>query len=189
MISNNNLNMDLIDVSGLCTGESLNFIAANTLANPPVVGTNYWIQMYIPTTLPVPPQKPDIEEVNSISVSVNIMRQKVVVTPNSNGVDNLEGKQLTGRKLIIEGELCQKVVYTACDEEQSVHSAHFYVPFSAFIVVPETVTFPNGETKDSLYVSYLVSVCVEDVYVKRYTCREIFQNVTLLLQAVPSSGC
>ena len=49
--------------------------------------------------------------------------------------NNEEGTCLTGRKLVIEGFLNQKVVYTGNVDVQSVHSAHYAVPFSAFIVV------------------------------------------------------
>lgn len=47
---------------------------------------------------------------------------------------NEEGTCLTGRKLIVEGTLKQKVVYTADVDVQSVHSAHYEIPFSAFII-------------------------------------------------------
>lgn len=53
----------------------------------------------------------------------------LVISPNE------EGTCLTGRKLVIQGFLNQKVVYTGEVETQSVHSAHYSVPFSAFIVV------------------------------------------------------
>jgi hypothetical protein len=66
--------------------------------------------------------------------------------------------------------------------EQSIHSAHFSVPFSAFIVIPET---------DDLDLNYQVNPCVEDIFLQDFCEREIFVNVTLLLQAVPApnSGC
>lgn len=188
MSSCNACNMDLIDVSGLCPANSIGFITPVPTATIPVVGNIYWQQMYIPETLSIPPQKPDVEEVNSVNVSVNIIRQKVVVTPTST-IPNLEGKTLTGRKLIVEGQLCQKIVYTACDEEQSVHSAHYYVPFSSYIVVPQTITFPSGEVKDSLYVNYSLNTCIEDLYIKNLTPRVLVKNVTLLIQAVPTSSC
>lgn len=181
-------NMDLVEVSGLCPPESINFITADPTNGIP--GSTYWSQMYIPETLVVPPQKPDIEEINAVNISVNIIRHEVVVTPSSSLEENLEGKKLTGRKLIIEGELCQKISYTACDEEQSLHSAHFYVPFSAYVVVPETVTFdPIEGPIDTLDVNFQVNSCVEDLYIKNFTCRTIFKNVTLLLQAVPTQNC
>lgn len=182
-------NMDLIDISGLCTRDTLRFISADTISNPPVVGNAYWSQIYFTEKLTKPPQKPDIKEVNAISVKVNVLNSKVIVTPNSKGQSNIEGKIVTGRKLIVEAELCEKVVYTACEDDQSVHSVHFYVPFSAYIVVPETITFANGETLDSLFVNYLVSTCIEDVFVSDITIEDILQNVTILLQATPTMSC
>lgn len=66
----------------------------------------------------------------------------LVITPNE------EGTCLTGRKLVIQGFLNQKVVYTGDVSVQSVHSAHYSVPFSAFIVVYakfEGLTFTQDE--------------------------------------------
>jgi hypothetical protein len=47
---------------------------------------------------------------------------------------NEEGTYLTGRKLIVEGVLRQKVVYTGLVRDQSVHSVHKTVPFTAYII-------------------------------------------------------
>ncbi|WP_339089509.1 DUF3794 domain-containing protein [Clostridioides difficile] len=178
-------NMDLIDVSGLCNTDDV----TSVISQYP-----YWFQMYIPETLNVPPQKPDIEQINSVNVSVNILRTKVVKTPispldaNGDFIPNLEGKISTGRKLIIEGELCQKISYTANEETQSVHSAHFYVPFSSYIVVPQEVTFDNVTspiTLDSLDVDYQVNACIEDLSISTLDERTILKHTTLLLYAVP----
>ena len=56
---------------------------------------------------------------------------------------NEEGTCLSGRKLVIEGFLNQKVVYTGNVDIQSVHSAHYSIPFSVFIVV-----YPKFENLD-----------------------------------------
>lgn len=173
----NNHTGEIIDITGLCCPRDTSVV----LQKYP-----YWMQMYIPETLCVPPQKPDIEEINSVNIAVNILRKEVVKTPIA--AENLEGKTLTGRKLIVEGQLCQKVVYTACDEVQSVHSAHFYVPFSAYIVVPKSVLF-NGDEIDSLDINYQVNACVEDLSIKQLDERCFLKNVTLLLSAVPTQLC
>lgn len=176
----------LIDVIGLC-------VPANT--TQAIRNTPYWKQMHITETLQIPEQKPDIEVINSVEVWVDILRKQVIKTPRSytasgEPLPNLEGKLLSGRKLIIEGQLCQKVVYTALEPSQSVHSAHFYVPFSSFIVVPEEVTFPiaGGEsiTEDSYNVNFDVNCCVEDVAVCAVDERNILKQVTLMLYAVPT---
>lgn len=178
----------LIEITGLC----------NPADTTQVISlTPYWKQMYISESLQIPTQKPDVEQINSIDVSVNIIRAEVIKTPRSYddtgavpvAQPNLEGRLLSGRKLIIEGQLCQKVVYTALETTQPLHSAHFYVPFSAFIVVPETITF-GTVTEDSFNVNFDVNACIEDVTACVIDKRSILKQVTLMLYAVPTqSGC
>lgn len=188
--SSNACDKELIDVSVSCdtsdVTEELNLYP-------------YWMQMYIPETLSIPPQKPDIETINSINISVNIIRTEVIKTPRSYtkaatpvAVPNLEGKLLSGRKLIIEGELCQKVEYTANLTDQPVHSAHFYVPFSSYIVVPETIEFTNDTAiptiLDSLDVNFEVNSCIEDISISLINTRTFLKKVTLLLYAIPAQS-
>ena len=179
-----NCNCDLIDISGLCNPMDV----TNVISQYP-----YWIQMNIPETLTIPEQKPDVEQINSVNISVDIIRKEVIKVPvsqvgaNGEYIPNLEGKVSTGRKLIIEGQLCQKIVYTANEPEQSVHSAHFYVPFSSYMVVPSEIKFNNGTvTLDSLDVDFQVNACIEDIAIKMIDFRHILKQVTLLLYAVPN---
>lgn len=175
---------DLVNISGTCNPTDVRVVISQY---------PYWYQMNIPEQLTIPPLKPDMEQINSVDISVNIMRSEVIKVPASpldasgNYISNLEGKISTGRKLIIEGQLCQKISYTADEDEQSTHSAHFYVPFSAYIVVPEEISFNNGQViKDSLNVNFQVNTCIEDVTVKMLNPRTILKEVTLLLYAVPN---
>lgn len=144
----------------------------------------FWTEIAIPETLIIPEQKPDIEQLNSVKVEVKILRKKIIQTPQSDSStppivppDNWEGKILTNRKLIVEGELLQTIVYTADVPEQSLHTAHFVVPFSAFIVL---------EADTDLDDNFVVNACVEDVFIKNICPRQIFKNITLLLHAVPT---
>ncbi|WP_343338692.1 hypothetical protein TPELB_08950 [Terrisporobacter petrolearius] len=73
--------------------------------------------------------------------------QLIITKPNE------EGTCLTGRKLIVEGILKQKVVYTADVDVQSVHSAHYEIPFSAFIIPYAKV---EGEVTPYESVSLLI---------------------------------
>lgn len=173
-------NCNLVDISGLCNPSDVTSVISQ---NP------YWIQMNIPEYLAIPEVKPDMEEINSVTVSVNILRKEVIEVPvsprdaNGNFISNLEGKVSTGRKLIIEGQLCQKVVYTADLLEQPVHGAEFYVPFSAYIIVPP---FIGTADNDTLNIDFQVNACVEDVAVRMIDKRNILKQVTLLLYAVPN---
>lgn len=170
-------NNPFIDIVGLCDLDSINFSMYP-----------YWTQISIPENLLIPELKPDLEQINSVSVGVEIFRSKVIVTPTSIG-ENYEGKKLTGRKLIVEGALCETISYTALVEDQSIHTAHFMVPFSAFIVIPALIYIPGvADLVDPLNLNFQVNACVEDVFIKDFCERQIFKNVTLLLQAVPVSG-
>lgn len=154
----------------------------------------YWLQMNVPETLNIPSQKPDMETINSLNIAVDITRAEVIQVPVSpmdkDGLQpNLEGKISTGRKIIVEGQLCQQVFYTANVAEQSVHSAHFYVPFSAYIVVPQTIEVTDNSTAprqvDSLNINFQVAACVEDAVVTMVDERTLTKQITLLVYAIP----
>ncbi|MGL5347799.1 MAG: DUF3794 domain-containing protein [Peptostreptococcaceae bacterium] len=126
-------------------------------------------------------------------------------------IPNEEGTCLTGRKLIVEGKLIQKIVYTAEVAVQSVHSAHYEIPFSAFIIPytkvdgdPKsyTVIDPTDPKKTIVIVGYradelVIDLCedfcvdayIEDVYITAMDCRTMFKNVTLFLRAKPVPQC
>lgn len=180
----------LVSVSGLCNPDN----TTEVIRKYP-----YWKQMYLSEFLEVPAQKPDIEQINSVTTSVDILRKEVIVTPRSYEntaqgpvvVPNLEGKRLSGRKLIIEGQLCQTIEYTAALADQPVHSAEFFVPFSSYIVVPEKIAINDGlqiTEADSLNVQFDVNACLEDVAVCTLDARRILKQITLLLSAVPTGA-
>lgn len=173
----------LIDITGIC-------VPSNTTAV--IRNYPYWKQMYISEILAIPAAKPGAEQINSVVVSVNILNKKVIRTPRSFddagtepvALPNLEGRVLTGRKLIVEGQLCQQIEYEA--EDGDVHSVEFFVPFSSYIVVPLEITI-GGATVDSLSVEFDVNACIEDITVCLLDERTISKQVTLLLNAVPVS--
>lgn len=153
-----------VEIVGLC---DTNKFVIDTTARA-------WTEISIPKVLKIPCQKPEIESIEKVLENVKIISKRIVDTPPVTGtVANSEGTNLTGKKLVVEGILEQKIVYTADEPTQSVHSADFSIPFSAFIVVA-----PLAANQD-----YCVDTCVEDVFVKALNEREIFKNVTLLLSA------
>lgn len=177
----------LIDVSGLCNPSN---------ATDVIIKYPYWKQMYLTESLEIPVQKPDVEQINSITASVKILKQTVITTPRSYNdtgtvpvaLPNLEGKLLTGRKLIVEGQICQQIEYTANETTQPVHSVEFFVPFSSYIVIPRTVTLTVDSQQvvfDSLDVNYDVNVCLEDMRACLLDERRILKQVTMMLYAVP----
>lgn len=166
-------------VTGICNPADVTAVIKNS---------PYWKQMYIPERVSVPVLKPDIESLNSVDISAEILRKEVIVTPAST-TPNLEGKSLSGRKLIIEGVLKQTINYTALETTQPVHTFHSYVPFSSYIVVPAEIDFGTAvdpNRVDSLYVNFEVNACIEDISVSLISTTEVLKQVTLLLYAVPT---
>jgi hypothetical protein len=162
-----------IVIKGVCPPEVIEDMLEDRSRN--------WTQIFVPEVLCVPAQKPDIEQILNVNARVEIISQRVIKTPrlvdaNDVPVRSEEGLYSTGRKLIIEGILRQKVIYTAANQQQSVHAAHFDVPFSAFIVLEEDTL---------LSTKYKIEACIEDVFVCGCTARQIFKNVTIFLKATP----
>ncbi|AHF06145.1 DUF3794 domain-containing protein [Desulfitobacterium metallireducens] len=119
----------------------------------------------------IPPTKPDIELILKVKSELVILSTKVIKTPIGK---SLENQTLTGWKLIVEGELRQVVLYVADERCQSIHGAHFNVPFSTFIVLP-----PDFDETQCLTVEGYI----EDIYAEQIGTRKIFKNITLLLVA------
>lgn len=157
-----------IDVVGLCDVSKIDLSVNNA-----------WTQISIPEVFTIPPVKPDIEQIEKVFVNVKILSKRVVETPKGSG-PNQEGTTLTGFKLIIEGVLDQKIIYTADKPTQPVHSAEFCFPFSAFIVLPLGTTVTDD---------FCVDACIEDVFIKVINPRKFFKNVTLLLNARKVTTC
>ena len=122
--------------------------------------------MDISENLNVPCEKPDIEQFISLFSKVTIISHRVVKTPITD-LENKEGTLLTGRKLVIEGILRQKIVYTADVPSQSVHSVHFDIPFSAFVIIQGTA-IGSDRFKVEPYIEdiYIYVQLIKDKYLK-----------------------
>lgn len=155
---------------GTCSLVSIKSLLANPTASNP---NTRWTEMFVPEILNIPSYKPDIEQILTVTSKVNIICQKVIETPKPT-VNNNEGLKLTGKKLIVEAILRQRITYVSKTECQSVHSAHFDVPLSVFIVVP-------GDTE--LTAKFKLSTCIEDIFSCALNSRQIFKNTTLFIKA------
>lgn len=151
--------------------------------------SNQWVQFFVPKILDIPPQKPDMEGIVSVSSAVEIISSRVVNTPSVTGytrfdgvvvlgenIPNAECTHLTGKKLIIEGVIRQKVIYTALVPDQALHSASFAIPFSTFIIV-------GGD--EPLSQDFMIYPYLEDVFACRLSQRSVFSNNTLFIKAIP----
>lgn len=163
---------DFVSTQGVCIEKKLrNMIKDSSIQNK-------WTQFFVPEVVDIPCQKPDVETISTVYSCVDIISQRVIKTPilQDPTITNWEGTLLTGRKLVIEGILKQKIVYTAAVDEQSMHSAHFEIPFSVFIIVDEDT---------SLSQTFKLDTCIEDIFTCRLSHRSIFKNTTIFIKATP----
>lgn len=145
-----------------------------------------WTEFFLPEIVDIPVQKPDMEGVLEVHSCIDIISQRVIKTPVVTGytasgvsvlgenIPNSESTNLTGRKLIIEGLLKQKVIYTAAVDEQSIHSASFVIPFSTFIII---------EKNTPLSQKFRITPYIEDIFACRLSERSVFKNTTIFIKA------
>lgn len=157
---------DEIEFKGVCPPERV----AKMI--PAYDKTKLWTQMFVPEILNIPMQKPDICKILSVVTKLEILKVKVIATPIA--APSNEGLKLTGKKLVVIGMLKQTIAYISSNEDGSVNSAHFDVPFSSYIVLPYDA---------SLNDLYEVEACIEDIYACPLNPRQIFKNVTIFLKA------
>lgn len=138
----------------------------------------YFTEISIPEVVKIPVQKPDIEQLVQVIVEAEIMSKRIIDTPC---VKSFEGQMLSGKKLILELKLRQKIVYVANELSQPVHAAHYEeVLKSVFIIVPK---FVDGKAIDILLKAGKVRVTpyIEDIYAEQKDKRTVFKNITLLI--------
>jgi hypothetical protein len=121
--------------------------------------------------LEIPEQKPDIEQLIKVEVNPRIKNIKLIRTVK--GI-SMEGQKLTGLKIIVEGELKQRIQYVADVVEQNVHVTNKTVLFSTFIILPEDFC----EDRIINVVPY-----IEDISALQIDKRKIYKNITILLDA------
>ena len=70
----------------------------------------------------IPCEKPDIESIEEVKISICIVNSKLIDT-------------ILGKKIILNGIIKLKAIYTANNCEQSLHSAHWDIPLCDFILL------------------------------------------------------
>ncbi|MCM8709595.1 hypothetical protein M2651_00990 [Clostridium sp. SYSU_GA19001] len=138
----------------------------------------YFTEISIPEIIKIPSQKPNIEQLVEVLVEPEIMSMRLVDTPC---LKSYEGEMLSGKKLILELKLKEKIVYVADEVSQPVHAAHYEeVMRSVFIIVPKYI---DNFSIDTLLKAGKVRVSpyIEDIYAEQKDNRTIFKNITLFI--------
>ena len=143
---------------------------------PVITPANPHTQYVAQETAIIPAAKPEAEQINTVLVEATVTSARVIITP-------------VGLKVVIDGVINQKIIYTANVPDQAVHSAHFVFPFCTFIEMPlvippggsvQTVLQTAGLTLDNILVGP-AKVLIEDVTVQLLDPRTIDKCTVLFL--------
>ena len=96
----------------------------------------YFKEELLDDVLVVPSQKPDMERILDIVAWAEVEDYKLIETEV--GYSH-EGQRLTGKKLVTEIKIKEKLTYVADVPEQSGHAAHYEKLKSIFVILPEMV--------------------------------------------------
>jgi hypothetical protein len=141
----------------------------------------YFKELIVDDTLLIPPQKPDIEGIISITSDIEIISSKIICTENKK---SLEGQNLSGCKLIIEYKVKDLLIYTAQRITQPVHSASYKSNLkSTFVVIPCEI---NGEDSQQLLENCKLKIVpyVEDICALRKDERTVKRCLTLFIDII-----
>ena len=161
------------DIKGVCDPLTLETLIVPT--------DREWTEISVPELLNIPALKPDIYQIASVNSRIEIMCQDVIKTPTA--VANSEGTILTGYKLLVHALLRQRITYISTKNCGAVHSAHYDVPITAYIVLD------GDEEVTNLTRKYRIKACIEDVYACPLNERQIFKSTTLFFKATPIELC
>lgn len=105
----------------------------------------------------IPNCKPDIENILQVFIDISINKSNILKTS-------------MGKKLVIYGNIHIKILYDANTSCQSVHSAHFDVPFCTFILL-------NDATRD------ITDIClfIEDAFIDQLDSRNLSVSMIILV--------
>ena len=92
----------------------------------------HYKQISVDETLTIPCEKPEIEQLLEVKAHPVIDECTLITTP-------------VGKKLLIKGHIDQQVLYVADVPCQSVHMAHFSVPFCTFEELSSTCHWSDCE--------------------------------------------
>ena len=133
-----------------------------------------WTEISLPEKFKIPSNKPAVKFITKVYLDIKITSTKIIKTPYSNS-ENIEKLKLTGKSLLVSGEIYQKVMYIANGVQNSIHSIKFKVSFSTYIVIDKNADLNND--------NYCIYPCIENISINILNKRTLIKNMNLLLFA------
>ncbi len=131
--------------------------------------SKYFKQLHIQNVLALDSDKPDIKDLMRVSVTPIVNNSMLIKTPR---IKSIEGKFLSGSKLVADGKLKIELEYMSTIVPNSTHKTNITIPFNNGVVLDEQIIC-DSEIK--------VDVFIEDIYVHQVSNRKFFISILLLL--------
>ncbi|SHK09193.1 hypothetical protein SAMN02745163_03203 [Clostridium cavendishii DSM 21758] len=171
MVFNKNTSLckgsNYFDIYGVADKQAVNYINKSmSLPN-----SNFFKEKVILVDAKVQAQKPDIGAIQSINLSVDILRKKIISTPGDDIVTNLEGVKSTGKKIIIEGALNLSIQYISMELRHEVYNFNYGEYFSTYIMLNNQVKLEDNFS----IIPYVESFMVSEIYPRKISaCTNLF---------------
>ena len=136
------------------------------------VGPNSFKQFMVSSKLPIPCSQHGVCEIINKYVDVEITNTEVIDTIR--GI-SCEGENLTGKKVVVNGTLMERIEYIELCSDKSIKVAEYNIHFNTFIVLPENFNELNNVKVDSF---------IEDIDMRLIDPMTLYQSVSLLLEVV-----
>lgn len=118
-----------------------------------------------------------------VDSQADILSYQVIQTPTSK---SLEGQILTGKKLIVCGQLKQQIIYSAETATHSVHSGYFYTPFCTSIVLPSSY-IPSSPIRIIPYIESVDAHVLDTQCI--HFCSSLFLDVITCAFCTSTNSC
>jgi hypothetical protein len=109
-------------------------------------------------------------QIQAAVVDFKVETKKIIDTIEGT---SLEGQVLTGKKLLIIGNLNTKIFIKVCSYHKNGFWIEKCIPFSTFIIIPKDIC-----EEDPIHIKYTI----EDITAMIITCGKLFVSITLLLE-------
>ena len=137
----------------------------------------YFKEEILCDTLAIPVQKPDMERILDLVAWAEVEDFKLIETEV--GLSH-EGQRLTGKKLVTEIRIKEKLTYVADEPTQSGHAAHYEKLKSIFVILPEMI---DGKDVCALVRANRIQITpyIEDVCYRQLNERELHRCLMLFV--------
>lgn len=136
------------------------------------IGPNSFKQLMVSSKLPIPCSKNGVYEIINKFIDVEIVNKDIIDTIK--GI-SCEGERLTGKKIVVNGTLMERIEYIESCSDKSIEVAEYEIPFNTFIVLPE-----NYKELSNLKIESTI----ENIDIRLIDVKTLYQSVTLLLEVV-----